>query len=137
MRDLKLSAQPLNAERLAAMSGRIAPPPAVRLDESLPISADERFTWERRLNRYLKSCGCAEGTVGLFVGLALALVAYFAQSEPWSAWEIAAIVALPPALLVVGKTVGRRLDRLRFRRACKCLLSRLAIDIIKGGGHHG
>ena len=137
MRDLKLGVQPLNAERLAAMSGRIALPPAVRLDESLPISADERFTWERRLNRYLNSCGCAEGAVGLFIGVAVVLITYFAQSEPWwPAWQIAAAVALPFALLVGGKTVGRWLDRLRFRKVCKHLLSRLAIDSVQGD-HHG
>lgn len=136
MHDLKISAQPLNAERLTALSGGIVPPPAVRLDESLPISADERSTWERRLNRYLNSCGCAEGAVGLFVGVAIVLIAYFTQSEPWPAWEIAAAVALPLVLLAGGKTVGRRLDRLRFRRECKRLLSRLAVDIVQGG-HHG
>jgi hypothetical protein len=136
MRDQKITTQVLDAERLVALSGGIVPPPTVRLDESLPISSDERFAWERRLNRYLNSCGCAEGTAGLFVGVAIALIAYFAQSEPWPAWEIAAAVTLPLALLVGGKLVGHQLDRLRFRKICKRLLSHLAVDIVQED-HHG
>jgi len=136
MHNQKVIAQVVNSEQLVALSGGIVPPPAVRLDDSLLISADERLTWERRLNRYLNSCGCAEGAVGLFIGLAVALIAYFAQNEPWPAWEIASAVALPVALLVGGKTIGRRLDRLRFRKVCKRLLSRLAVDIVHGG-HYG
>ncbi len=132
MHDLKISAQPLNAERLSALSGGIVPPPAVRLDDSLPIPADERAEWERRLNRYLNACGCAEGTVGLFVGIAIVLIALFARSEPWRAWEISAAVALPLVLLATGKAVGRRLDGLRFRMECKRLLSRLSTDFVQG-----
>ena len=127
-----MAAPALNAERLRELSGGVLPTSAVRLDESLPIPAEERRAWERRLNRYLNSCGCAEGTVGLFAGGAIALIVSFVQNEPWPAWEIAMIVALPIVLLVGGKTLGRWLDRLRFRMACKSLLSRLAVDITEG-----
>lgn len=121
----------LTAEGLLALSGALVLPPEVRLDESLPIPNDERLEWERRLNRYLNSCGCAEGAAGLFSGLILVLVTYFAQARPWRGWEIAAAVALPLALLIGGKLLGRRLDRLRFRRISERLLSRLALNPVK------
>jgi len=92
--------------------------------------------WERKLNRYLKSCGCAEGAVGLFIGMAIVLFAYLALNEPWSHWEITAAVALPLAFFAAGKMLGQRLDRLRFRKECKRMLSRLAVEIVQGG-HHG
>ena len=130
-----MTKRPLNAEWLTALSGGIAPPPAICLDESLPITADERFTWERRLNRYLNSCGCAEGAVGLFVGLAVVLIVFLIQSKPWTAWQVAAALALPIALLVGGKTLGRWLARLRFRKVCKLLLSQLAVNIAQGDPH--
>ena len=102
------------------------PPPGLLLDESLPIPVGERIAWERRLNRYRHSCGCAEGAAGLFVGLAIVLVAYFLLNRPWTKPNVAAAASLPLALLACGKLIGRHLDHLRFRKACKQLLLRLA-----------
>lgn len=101
-------------------------PSSMHLDDTLPMSPDARLAWERRLNRYLHSCGCAQGTAGFLAGLVIVAFLYFWQSGPWSAWQIAAAVACPIALLALGKTAGRRLDRMRFRRACKSLLSTLS-----------
>jgi hypothetical protein len=131
MRSDKILPQVLTAEQLFELSGGVALPPAVRLDESMPLPGDERLDWERRLNRYLNSCGCAEGAAGLCIGLTVVLITYFAQNKPWRSWEIAAAVALPLALLIGGKLLGRWLDRLRFRRISERLLSRLALNTVK------
>ncbi len=118
----------VNARQLHEFGQGGIPARGVRLDESLAIPAGERIAWERRLNRYRHSCGCAEGAAGLFVGLALVLAAYFLLHRPWTKPNVAAAASLPLALLACGKLIGRHLDRLRFRKACKQLLQRLAVS---------
>jgi hypothetical protein len=131
----EITGQLLKAERLVELSRGLVLPSVVRLDESLLIPIEERLDWERRLNRHLEPCGCAEGAVGLFAGAALSLALYLAQNTPWTRWDVAAAVALPLSLLVGGKTAGRRLGRLRFRRVCRDLLSRLAEGVAVPGGN--
>jgi hypothetical protein len=116
----------INAQRLLEFGRGVATHGALRLDESLPIPAVERIAWERRLNRYRRSCGCAEGAVGLCGGVAIVLIAVLLQAGPWTMSKIAACVLLPFGLLAGGKLIGRRLDRRRFRKACNQLSSRLA-----------
>ena len=135
MRKDKIVKQVVTAERLFALSVGCLPPSAVHLDESLLIPAEERLAWERKLNRYLNSCGCAEGAAGLFLGLTSVFMIYLAQSKPWPGWEIASAVALPLVLLVGGKTLGLWLDRLRFRKVSKLLLARLSFSHQKGNHH--
>ena len=117
----------VNAQRLIELGQGIRPAPGLRLDESLPLPAHERLAWERRLNRYRRSCGCAEGAVGLCVGLAAVLIASIFHHGPWTTSNVAAAIGVPLALLIGGKLVGRHRDRLRFRRACGQLLLRLAV----------
>ena len=124
----------LNAEQLARLGNGLAPPAALRLDVSLPLSADERARWERRLNGFLKSCGCTVGAVGLCAGLAIVLLAYLAGHEPWSRRRIIVAVVLPLVLFAGGKWVGRWLDRRRFRRECQRLSCSLGIA---PRGRHG
>ena len=121
-------AEPITVEMLVALGRGNAPRHPVRLDESLPLPESERMVWERRLNRYRHSCGCAEGAVGLCVGLLIVLTAYLLQTGPWTGAKIGAFVALPLLLVGVGKLIGRRLDALRFRKACKQLSLRLAVN---------
>lgn len=135
MRKDKIFAQVLTADRLVALSAGSLRPSAVHLDESLLIPAEERLAWERKLNRYLNSCGCAEGAAGLFLGLTSVLMIYLAQSKPWPGWEIASAVALPLVLLAGGKTLGLWLDRLRLRKVSKLLLARLSFSHQKGNHH--
>jgi hypothetical protein len=118
---------PLNLAGLVAIGGGIELPSAMRLDESLPIPTGERLAWERMLNRHLNACGCAEGSVGLLIGVAVVLAAYLVSSEPWSTWAVGAACALPLALLAGGQTIGRRRGRVRFQEAVGRLLSRLRI----------
>lgn len=127
----------LTVARLYELSIGSELPSSMHLDDSLPISPNERLAWERKLNRYLHSCGCAQGTVGLLAGLVIVAFLYFWHPGSWSAWQIAAAVACPIALLALGKTAGRRLDRMRFRRACKSLLSTLSSLETNEGDSHG
>ena len=125
----------LNAEQLARLGDGLAPPACLRLDVSLPLAADERSMWERRLNRFLKSCGCAEGAIGLFVGVAIVVLAYLVGDQTWSRRKVIAAVVLPLALFAGGKWVGRWLDRRRFRQECRRLSSRLGVEIAQRGPH--
>jgi hypothetical protein len=121
-------AQAVDAERLLGFGRDASPQFPLHLDESLPLPAEERLVWERRLNGYRHSCGCAEGAAGLCAGLLLALIVYFLKRGHVTKSDIAVMVGLPIVLLVAGKLIGRLLDRRRFLKACKQLLSRLAVN---------
>ncbi len=118
----------VNAQRLLELSRGEALPSGLRLDDTVSLPASERLAWERRLNRYRRSCGCAEGAVGLSAGVAIVLIILYFTNRPWTPSIIVTAVGLPLTLLVAGKLTGRRLDRLRFRKACKQLLLRLSVN---------
>jgi len=98
----------------------------LRLDGALAMPAEQRVFWERRLNRLRRSCGCAEGAVGLLLGVLLVTVAAHLSNEPWTATRALAALGVPITLLVVGKLAGRSIGRLRFRRACSALVLQIS-----------
>jgi hypothetical protein len=113
---------------LRDFEGGAAPRFPLQLDESLPLPADERTVWERRLNRHRRSCGCTEGAVGLCAGIAAACLGYLLRGRLGLAFlSVPILIGLPFGFLIAGKLIGLRLGRVRFTRACKQLLSRVTV----------
>ena len=63
----------LDASGLARLMRSRNLPRDIRLDQTLPLRVGDRLVWQDALNRHLRNCGCAEGTVGLFLGIALSI----------------------------------------------------------------
>jgi hypothetical protein len=100
----------------------------LQLDESLPLPADERTVWERRLNHHRRACGCSEGAVGLCAGIAAAGLGYLFKGRlGLSLLSVPVLIGLPFGFLIAGKLIGLRLGRIRFTRACKQLLSKVTV----------
>ena len=122
-----LVAQQVDLARLRDFEGGRAPRFPLQLDESLPIPADERTAWERRLNHHGRACGCTEGALGLSVGVAIACIGFLFRSRlGLSLLSVPVMVGVPFGLLIVGRLIGLRSGRIRFQKACARLLSRVA-----------
>ena len=95
------------------------------LAESLPIDTGERVSWERRLNRDLHACGCPEAAFGLLAGIAISVTWICFATVPWGPWKYAVALVFPILPLILGKLIGRWFGKLRYRRLCNELRSRL------------
>ncbi len=73
------------------------------------LPPNERAAWQARLDRLNHACGCAEGAVGLIVGLVAALVLAIAQpggirATSWRDVGCGALIVVVAA--IAGKCLG-------------------------------
>lgn len=114
-----------NVQELVLLADRKGTPTAVTLMGSLDIPPHQRQTLEVKLNNYLRSCGCAEGTFGLLFGMVLAGLYFMLSTHLWTLYHYMAALSFPLAALAVGKVSRRQFDVFRFRRECRNLAARL------------
>ena len=119
----------LKEEHLVALGEGRLNPSAITLDESLPLSAEERLLWEGKLNRNLKDCGCREGAIGLFTGSFIAVGAFLLETSVWASWQVGAAVLLPFIFMAFGRFIGQRTSHQRMRKISKQLLHRIKTKI--------
>jgi hypothetical protein len=115
MRDLWLIRDPVELQRLLTTPSREF---RVELPALFP---EENLALERLLRRHYNACGCAEGTVGLLVGMVVsALFWVFVSPYGWlgNAW---ASIGFSIALSGIGKVVGK----VRARRSLRSVLRSL------------
>lgn len=77
------------------------------------VDQKTREAWERRLNARYYACGCAEGSIGLVLGVAVCGLALAFGSR--DGWSILGLVAVPLAGLVIGKIAGLIRAEARFK----------------------
>ena len=108
---------------------RIWPPPRLLLDVA-ELDCVEQQHWEDHLNRALRVCGCAEGTVGMLMAV-LACVCSYVGGAAWlprTGWAMAvAVLGSVIAGALTGKTVGVLRGRWRARRLAGAL-TRLVVQ---------
>ncbi|MCB8823323.1 hypothetical protein [Microvirga rosea] len=92
--------------------------------ETTAFAADERASWEKRLNRAYHACACGEASLGMITGVLIAIV--------WVGLRIATIgsigitdgaIVLGSAVAgtVIGKILGLFRAQVRLRRLVNAL----------------
>jgi hypothetical protein len=92
------------------------------------MNQEDAERWGRRLNATVNPCGCKEGAVALVIGLAICTGLYMIDSlpvPPSMPGQIAAVVLTFAAIVGLGKAIGKRLARQKFKRLVAGLLRQL------------
>lgn len=115
MRDLWLIRDPVELQRLLTTNSR-------EFRVELPaLSTEENLALERLLRRHYNACGCAEGTVGLLVGMVVSAIFWvFVSPYGWIGSACASIV-FSVALSAIGKVLGRARSRRGLRSVLRSL----------------
>lgn len=107
--------------RLSVLPGKRTPGAGsiVIADETLDPKVREDFA--TRLNRRYFACGCAEGAIGLTLGIAAAAV-FLALGDV--GWRSTGLIGLPLGGLVSGKLVGLVRAETRLKATVEAIRAR-------------
>ena len=92
------------------------------------MNREDAESWERRLNATVNPCGCKEGAVALVIGLAICTALYMIDSLPVPRsvpGKLAGVILTFAAIVGLGKAIGKRLARKKFKRLVAGLLRQL------------